>query len=120
MPRSELNLQSAESLGEMAYEISSYSYHLQTVINQQLAKADKCKSEIEKLISPVIDNYRDIYNGEQKWLAAIYDNEHAKSFRNIEVNSRGVATRLSYLTGKLEQMGRCLLELQNTKRRQNA
>lgn len=120
IPRSELTLLAAEDLGEMAYEILSYAYYLQDQQNRQLAKADRCKSEIDRIVAPVLTNYRDIYGKEEKWLSAIFDNEQAISFHNVEINARAAATRVSYLTARLESIARCLLEMQQTKRRQNA
>jgi hypothetical protein len=119
MPRSELSLQSPESLVEMAFEISSFTYHLQTLNNKQVAKAEKCKAEIEKLVTPVMSQYRDIYGKEEKYLAAINDNIHATEYRNVEINARAAATRTSYLTQRLDNIAKCLNDLANKKGRHN-
>lgn len=118
LPRSELATLPTDALGEMQFEIYSYVYHLQTVHNRQLAKADKCKYEIEKLIAPSLPNYREIYSSEQKWAAAVMDNDAARKYRDIEVNARAAATRTAYLTQRLENVARSLENI--VKRRHNA
>jgi flagellin-specific chaperone FliS len=119
MTRHELGMMSDEDVGEIAVEISCYAYYMQDIINQQLAKAEKCRTEIERLVGPLLSNYKDCYGKEEKWIAAINDNIHATRFRKIEDNSRIAVTRMSYLSARLDTLAKSLLELQATKRRRN-
>ena len=108
MSRSELSKTSSRDLGEMAYELYATAYHIQTVNNLQLAKAEYCKHQIDKIYGRDMDNYSHIYGKEDKYLRAIADSETCQSYREIEINARGAATRTSYLTQRLENVAKCI------------
>ncbi len=119
MTRSELSSYAPEDLGEIAFEIDSYAYYLQDLVNQHETKKEMCRFQIEAIIGGRLDNYK-VYGQREKWLAAIHDDDHAMAFWENQNTHEIVITRLSYLSKRLEQLSRTLENLQVSKRRFNA
>lgn len=116
MTRSELELQPAEELESMAFDIANWAYYVQDLYNQQSVKAGIAKAEIDKIIAPVLDQYQ-YCNSEEKRIRAVNDNDQAMSYQEIETKARLVMTRIDHLARRIEEVKRTMLTIAETKKR---
>lgn len=117
MPRSELGNLSEDDLKEIAFEIETYALYIQDKVNRHKMMVEHCRHNIFKTIGSDIRGYKDIYGQDAQWYAAIMDNEHAREWKEIEVNNQAIVTDLAYLATGLDRIARTVAELQQSKRR---
>lgn len=116
MSRSELRSLPTEELGEAAYDLSRYAYYLQGILNDIEAKIYICESQIRRLVGTKLDNYN-VFGIENKWIAAIADNDVARRFQVLKDKAAVLKIKLNYIPKRLEDLSKVVLEIQQTRRR---
>lgn len=119
MPRSELTLLPADTLGEMACEVLAHCYYLQHLDNENKAKVSWCDAQIDILIGPIFHNYEKVYGSKEKRLLAINAVPDALEWQDQKNAVEASAKITDNLAQRLEAFGKGLLQLETSKRRLN-
>ena len=113
----ELRGMSAEEVGEAAYTLESFSFHLQRALNREQARVRFAEETVRYLIGPRMRNIT-AYNWEERRLLAVRQDDAAQKAEKLRVNAQLRVERLSYLSPKVERMASALIQLQMSKRAQ--
>ena len=113
----QINLMSAEELGEKAYLLSNYALFLQCESNKQQAKLNWAETCLSYIIGKEYNNYSDkIYKYEVKRAMIIAGNTAAFEYSKIIVECQTKLTQIQFLSRNVQDIVKCLSELQITKR----
>lgn len=117
MTRDELRSLPPEELEAVDYEIARYAYYLQTVMNDYLTKMNICRGEIEKAVGMNLGQYGNVYGRDEKWIAAIADDEYATAWRELEQKAFRSFQSLEYLPNRLAEITKAVINIQQERRR---
>lgn len=97
MGRTEMATMSAEACAEVATRLSQYSFYLQRLINQQVARRDYAESELRRYFSVAAMDF-DFVPFETKLDLAIADDSFGLALRGIAAYAKQRIDRLEYLS----------------------
>lgn len=115
MPPSLLKKLSAVECGEGAYVLGQYAHRLQQACNREQGRLTWANESIKRVIAKVINNYKGV-SFEERRLQAVRDNDAARALDAARVKAQLRLDRISYLSGKANDMAKTLLSLGNAKR----
>jgi hypothetical protein len=118
MTHNQLQKLTAEQCGEAAIVLAQFGFHLQRNYNTEMARVTWADESCKSTVAPALNQYK-APSFEERKLLAIRDNDYATKIDAIRRWAKVRAERLAYLSGKVEFLARALLDLQQTKRRQN-
>lgn len=117
-PAEDVSVFTAEQCGEHALALSRYSFFLQRRYNTEVARLNWAESTLNQYTNIHAEQYIGGYKSidERKSLVIKNDN-YATKLLKIRDYAKQKANRLFGLSGKVDNIVKSLLELQNTRRR---
>jgi hypothetical protein len=106
--------------GELAMigvELARYSYYLQTVIGFFLTRMTICRRQIEKRVGHKLVEYVNIYGKDEKWIAAIADDDVASRWKDLEHRAYLLFKNLEYMPNRVNEMMDMITMLEGNRRR---
>jgi hypothetical protein len=111
----ELERMSPDEAGVAGYELARYAFYLRSIINFYKRRMKICEGHIRQLVGDKLGRYP-VYGREEKWIAAIADNDLARGWDAIRDKAERVLASIDEYPRDLQQMSRAMLELQQSRR----
>ena len=109
-----LRKMSALDTAEAAFVMGQYAHRLQQAINREQARVTWATQSILKIIGNKVKDYRGV-SFEERRLQAVRDNDSAIRLEEIRVKAQLRIDRVSFLSGKANDLAKTLLSLKNAK-----
>lgn len=106
-----------EQCGEAATVLAQSSFHLQRGYNKEVATANWARDLALRTIADEIGNYQGA-SAEERKQKALKGNEFANKLEQIRMYAQARSDRIGYLSSRVEFLAKTMLELQQTKRKQ--
>ena len=117
MSRIELCKYTREELGEIAYLLDAFAFHLQKELNKEQTRVNWAASNIALEVAKLAQQYKG-YSYEERSKQAIDEHEGLRKLEKIRIYAQSRLDRLSYLPAKLNKMSDSLQQLQQSKKRE--
>ena len=111
---------SDEECGEMAFLMFQYAAYLQKENNRHSAVINWAKHYIDIEVGARVDQYAGKFSSfEEKKVKIIADqtNEYASKLSRVMMQAKVYYEETNFIANRVSQLGSCLLELQQTKRK---
>jgi hypothetical protein len=115
MPPAVLRKMSAVELGEAAFILRQFSFHLQRAVNRELSRVTWCEENIKAVIAKTVHTYRGVSFEERK-LQAVRENDAAAKVDKLRVHAKLRVDRVSFLSAKAGDLSEMLKSLQFSKK----
>ena len=102
------------TVGEIAYRIGQFGFHIQRSLNREVARHNWADETIKETIADEINNYKG-YGYVEKSLQAIKHNDRASKLNQIKNYANQRLDRLTYLSSTLKNLSDILISIQRAK-----
>jgi hypothetical protein len=116
LSREDIHRLSSEECGEISYDISTFGFNVQRVLNRQLSYLHWLESKISLAIAGELQSYEGYYSFDQRKAVAIINNQYAKQLEDLRISVQMKVDTLSSLPFQINQISKCLIETQISKR----
>jgi len=121
LPYQSLSSLDDETCGEMAFLMFQYSIYIQKENNRHSAVMSWCKHYLDLEIGSKIDQYsgKTYSHFEEKKIKVLADqtNEYINKLNRLSMQAKIYHEETNFIANRVSQLGSCLLELQQTKRK---
>jgi hypothetical protein len=107
----EIRKLSDTDLAGITVELSRHAYLVQDRIAAERTKVDICQANLNSIVGHLISEYTEVWGRDDKWAAAIHDNDAAREYKKYLVRCQAIVTRMDGLVTRLDSMIRQLNEL---------
>lgn len=118
MNQTALRSLSATECGEISFILSQYALFLQKQYNFQKMQHDWASSSLHYLAAQEGKNYGKYTKYEEKVAAFSAENSYGMKLNSVMVETREYMNSLEFMATRVNQMATCLIELQQSKRRE--
>ena len=114
MSRDVIEKLTPEDCFQMAYRLGQMAFHIQIILNREIARHNWAEDTLKLAVADDISNYKG-YGYMEKLYQAIKNNEKANGLHKIQKYAKQRMDRLSYLSNSLKNLSDIIIAIQRNK-----
>lgn len=115
MPRDEIEKKSPEMCAQIAYRLAQFSFYFQRCYNRERGILIWAETELNKVISPLLNSYDKYMKHEAKVAAIVRENSAASNLHNTVTYAKERIERLTYLSAAIRNLSDIMIDNKRAK-----